>query len=148
MVSRGILPNQQPTPLSTAGDVPFHQNRAVVALLLRVQETKPHPGLSLPPCLPVSLPLCCILGDNVRLLAKSFNLPGDHVGQSSTGYRWPYGPVAIVSPFNFPLGERAGASEAAAKLVPWLCMPGMSGSRHITPTANQLTSVCTPGSVQ
>ncbi|CAN0278158.1 unnamed protein product, partial [Laminaria digitata] len=42
-------------------------------------------------------------GDNVRLLAKSFTVPGDHVGQSSTGYRWPYGPVAIVSPFNFPL---------------------------------------------
>lgn len=42
-------------------------------------------------------------GDNVRLLAKSFTVPGDHLGQSSTGYRWPYGPVAIVSPFNFPL---------------------------------------------
>ena len=46
-----------------------------------------------------------IAGDNVRLLAKSFTVPGDHLGQSSTGYRWPYGPVAIVSPFNFPLGE-------------------------------------------
>ncbi|CAM9843610.1 unnamed protein product [Pylaiella littoralis] len=41
-------------------------------------------------------------GDNVRMLARSFNVPGDHVGQASTGYRWPYGPVAIVSPFNFP----------------------------------------------
>ncbi|CAM9559491.1 unnamed protein product [Ascophyllum nodosum] len=42
-------------------------------------------------------------GDNVRFLARSFNVPGDHLGQVSTGYRWPYGPVAIVSPFNFPL---------------------------------------------
>ncbi|CAN0159314.1 unnamed protein product [Ectocarpus fasciculatus] len=42
-------------------------------------------------------------GDNVRMLARSFSVPGDHVGQASTGYRWPFGPVAIVSPFNFPL---------------------------------------------
>ncbi|CAM9996331.1 unnamed protein product, partial [Hapterophycus canaliculatus] len=42
-------------------------------------------------------------GDNVRMLAKSFSVPGDHVGQASTGYRWPFGPVAIVSPFNYPL---------------------------------------------
>jgi len=42
-------------------------------------------------------------GDNVRFLARSFGNPGDHVGQQSNGYRWPYGPVAIVAPFNFPL---------------------------------------------
>eukprot|EP00560_Eucampia_antarctica_P001527 CAMPEP_0197833422 /NCGR_PEP_ID=MMETSP1437-20131217/18990_1 /TAXON_ID=49252 ORGANISM="Eucampia antarctica, Strain CCMP1452" /NCGR_SAMPLE_ID=MMETSP1437 /ASSEMBLY_ACC=CAM_ASM_001096 /LENGTH=489 /DNA_ID=CAMNT_0043437481 /DNA_START=291 /DNA_END=1760 /DNA_ORIENTATION=+ len=42
-------------------------------------------------------------GDNVRFLARSFGIPGDHYGQQSNGYRWPYGPVAIVSPFNFPL---------------------------------------------
>lgn len=42
-------------------------------------------------------------GDNVRRLAKSFSVPGDYYGQSSHGYRWPYGPVAIVAPFNFPL---------------------------------------------
>ena len=42
-------------------------------------------------------------GDNVRFLAKSFAVPGDHYGQNSNGYRWPYGPVAIVAPFNFPL---------------------------------------------
>lgn len=42
-------------------------------------------------------------GDNVRFLARSFGNPGDHYGQQSNGYRWPYGPVAIVSPFNFPL---------------------------------------------
>lgn len=42
-------------------------------------------------------------GDNVRFLARSFGVPGDHYGQQSNGYRWPYGPVAIVAPFNFPL---------------------------------------------
>jgi 1-pyrroline-5-carboxylate dehydrogenase len=42
-------------------------------------------------------------GDNVRRLAKSFGVPGDHSGQYSVGHRWPYGPVAIVTPFNFPL---------------------------------------------
>ena len=30
-------------------------------------------------------------------------MPGDHPGQSSTGYRFPYGPVCIICPFNFPL---------------------------------------------
>lgn len=42
-------------------------------------------------------------GDNVRRLAKSFGVPGDHYGQMSVGHRWPYGPVAIITPFNFPL---------------------------------------------
>jgi len=42
-------------------------------------------------------------GDQVRFLMRSFGVPGDHLGQYSTGYRWPYGPVAIISPFNFPL---------------------------------------------
>mmetsp|Transcript_29916 Transcript_29916/g.45986 ORF Transcript_29916/g.45986 Transcript_29916/m.45986 type:complete len:612 (+) Transcript_29916:97-1932(+) len=42
-------------------------------------------------------------GDQVRFLARSFGVPGDHQGQMSQGYRWPYGPVAIVTPFNFPL---------------------------------------------
>lgn len=42
-------------------------------------------------------------GDQVRFLARSFGVPGDHAGQISTGHRWPYGPVAIISPFNFPL---------------------------------------------
>jgi len=39
----------------------------------------------------------------VRRLAKSFGVSGDHYGQMSVGHRWPYGPVAIVAPFNFPL---------------------------------------------
>ncbi|XP_020098232.1 probable aldehyde dehydrogenase isoform X1 [Ananas comosus] len=42
-------------------------------------------------------------GDQVRFLARSFAVPGNHLGQHSHGYRWPYGPVAIITPFNFPL---------------------------------------------
>jgi 1-pyrroline-5-carboxylate dehydrogenase len=42
-------------------------------------------------------------GDNVRYLAQSFGVPGDHYGQMSVGHRWPFGSVAIVTPFNFPL---------------------------------------------
>ncbi|XP_031487377.1 probable aldehyde dehydrogenase isoform X2 [Nymphaea colorata] len=42
-------------------------------------------------------------GDQVRFLARSFTVPGNHLGQQSNGFRWPYGPVAIITPFNFPL---------------------------------------------
>lgn len=42
-------------------------------------------------------------GDQVRYLAKGFSVPGDRDGQQTSGYRWPFGPVAIISPFNFPL---------------------------------------------
>lgn len=42
-------------------------------------------------------------GDQVRFLARGFHVSGDHLGQQSQGYRWPYGPVVIVAPFNFPL---------------------------------------------
>jgi len=42
-------------------------------------------------------------GDGVRFLARGFSNPGDRTGQESRGYRWPWGPVAVVSPFNFPL---------------------------------------------
>jgi len=42
-------------------------------------------------------------GDNVRYLAKSFTAPGDYQGQRTEGLRWPFGGVAIVTPFNFPL---------------------------------------------
>ncbi len=30
-------------------------------------------------------------------------MSGDHAGQMSHGMRWPWGPVALVTPFNFPL---------------------------------------------
>lgn len=42
-------------------------------------------------------------GDGVRFLARGFSNPGNHQGQESRGYRWPFGPVAVVAPFNFPL---------------------------------------------
>jgi 1-pyrroline-5-carboxylate dehydrogenase len=34
---------------------------------------------------------------------RSFNVSGDHDGQTSSGYRWPYGNVAVIAPFNFPI---------------------------------------------
>jgi len=42
-------------------------------------------------------------GDNPRFLVKSFNVSGDHDGQTSSGYRWPYGNVCCITPFNFPI---------------------------------------------
>ena len=36
-------------------------------------------------------------------MARGFTVSGDHLGQASTGLRWPYGPVALITPFNFPL---------------------------------------------
>jgi len=42
-------------------------------------------------------------GDGVRFLARGFSNPGDYPGQETRGYRWPFGAVAIVAPFNFPL---------------------------------------------
>ncbi|KAK9813740.1 hypothetical protein WJX73_006181 [Symbiochloris irregularis] len=42
-------------------------------------------------------------GDSVRWHARSFGVSGDHAGQESHGYRWPYGPVGLITPFNFPL---------------------------------------------
>lgn len=42
-------------------------------------------------------------GDNVRFLCKSFVAPGDYSGQRTEGLRWPFGKVAIITPFNFPL---------------------------------------------
>jgi len=42
-------------------------------------------------------------GDGVRFLGRGFSNPGDTTGQESRGYRWPFGPVAVIAPFNFPL---------------------------------------------
>jgi 1-pyrroline-5-carboxylate dehydrogenase len=39
----------------------------------------------------------------VRFLARGFTVSGDHTGQTSKGVRWPYGPVCLITPFNFPL---------------------------------------------
>ena len=44
-----------------------------------------------------------LAGDGVRFLARGFSNPGNHDGQESRGYRWPYGAVVIIAPFNFPL---------------------------------------------
>ena len=44
-----------------------------------------------------------LAGDGVRFLARGFSNPGNHNGQESRGYRWPYGAVIIIAPFNFPL---------------------------------------------
>ncbi|MDA9722358.1 aldehyde dehydrogenase family protein, partial [Luminiphilus sp.] len=42
-------------------------------------------------------------GDGVRFLGRGFSNPGNHTGQESRGYRWPFGPVVVIAPFNFPL---------------------------------------------
>ncbi|XP_026189882.1 delta-1-pyrroline-5-carboxylate dehydrogenase 12A1, mitochondrial [Cyclospora cayetanensis] len=42
-------------------------------------------------------------GDNVRFCFRGSFVSGDHQGQQSQSYRWPFGPVAIIAPFNFPL---------------------------------------------
>jgi len=41
--------------------------------------------------------------DQVRYLAKSFGVAGDHAGQTSTGIRMPFGGCGVITPFNFPL---------------------------------------------
>ena len=60
-------------------------------------------------------------GDNVRFLARSFGVPGDHAGQFSVGHRFPYGPCALITPFNFPLEipalQAMGALYMGNKLV-------------------------------
>eukprot|EP00930_Biecheleria_cincta_P069895 TRINITY_DN57570_c0_g1_i1.p1 TRINITY_DN57570_c0_g1~~TRINITY_DN57570_c0_g1_i1.p1 ORF type:complete len:549 (+),score=99.64 TRINITY_DN57570_c0_g1_i1:49-1695(+) len=42
-------------------------------------------------------------GNNVRALAEMQGLPGDHLGQTTVGYRMPFGGVSVITPFNFPL---------------------------------------------
>ena len=42
-------------------------------------------------------------GDQVRFLARGTIDPGDYAGQQPQHFRWPYGPVVIIAPFNFPL---------------------------------------------
>ena len=43
------------------------------------------------------------LPQNEVIVTLGLQEPGDHTGQLTTGYRWPYGPVAVIAPFNFPL---------------------------------------------
>ena len=42
-------------------------------------------------------------GDSTRFLGRGFSNPGDYQGQETRGYRWPFGPVVVIAPFNFPL---------------------------------------------
>eukprot|EP00124_Ichthyophonus_hoferi_P004688 Ihof_evm2s549 gene=Ihof_evmTU2s549 len=42
-------------------------------------------------------------GDNVRFLAEGSFSAGSYLGQRAQSFRWPFGPVMIISPFNFPL---------------------------------------------
>ena len=60
-------------------------------------------------------------GDNVRFLAGGTQNPGDHDGQRCNSYRWPYGPVALISPFNFPIeipgGQLIGALVMGNKVL-------------------------------
>lgn len=44
-----------------------------------------------------------LLPRQVRQLARGFSIPGDHAGQTSSGHRFPFGAVTIITPFNFPL---------------------------------------------
>lgn len=42
-------------------------------------------------------------GDNPRFNAGGMQVAGDRAGQRSTNWRWPFGAVGLVAPFNFPL---------------------------------------------
>ncbi|KAJ0751783.1 putative L-glutamate gamma-semialdehyde dehydrogenase [Helianthus annuus] len=54
-------------------------------------------------------------------MARSFRVPGDQFGNQSHGFEWPYGPVALVTPFSFPVKIPAvqlmGALYMGIKLV-------------------------------
>jgi len=70
-------------------------------------------------------------GDNPRFNAGGQQVAGDRVGQRCTNWRWPFGPVCIVSPFNFPLE------------IPTLQLMGalMMGNRPILKAAPQVSIV-------
>merc|ERR1719273_1866102 len=55
-------------------------------------------------------------GDTTRNLGRSFGLPGDRPGMTSCGYRWPFGGVGVVAPFNFPI-EICGIQSISAVLM-------------------------------
>lgn len=85
-------------------------------------------------------------GDNVRFLARSFGVPGDHLGQTSNGHRFPFGPVAIVTPFNFPieipaLQVSALASHASQPVYMAVCgcVWGSAEHTHTRATPGQLS---------
>ena len=71
-------------------------------------------------------------GDNPRFTASGEQVAGDRVGQRSSNWRWPYGSVALITPFNFPIE------------IPVLQMMGalMMGN-HLTFKGDQRTSIVT-----
>jgi 1-pyrroline-5-carboxylate dehydrogenase len=88
---------------------------ARAAALLRQEETSAYFARLIQRVMPKSWQQCMgevsvtriflenFSGDGVRFLARGFSNPGDRPGQESRGYRWPFGPVAVIAPFNFPL---------------------------------------------
>jgi 1-pyrroline-5-carboxylate dehydrogenase len=70
-------------------------------------------------------------GDQVRFLARSFSVSGDHTGQTSIGNRWPFGPVVHIAPFNFPLEIPALQTMGALYM----------GNKPLVHTANKVSIV-------
>jgi acyl-CoA reductase-like NAD-dependent aldehyde dehydrogenase len=73
----------------------------------------------------LSCPSILYVQAQVRFLARGFSVPGDHMGQQSHGYRWPYGPVTLITPFNFPLEipvlqVSAGPADGVCLEVVWM----------------------------
>ncbi|KAF5754842.1 putative L-glutamate gamma-semialdehyde dehydrogenase [Helianthus annuus] len=56
-------------------------------------------------------------------MARWFRVRGDQLGNQSHGFGWPYGPVALVTPFSFsfpvkiPAVQLMGALYMGIKLV-------------------------------
>jgi len=73
-----------------------------------------------------------VSGDQCRMMARSFGVPGDHEGQETRGYRFPYGHVAVVTPFNFPLEICALQSLSAL----------MMGNRPMIKVDEKVSIVC------
>jgi len=71
-------------------------------------------------------------GDQARMMARSFGVPGDHNGQETRGYRFPYGNVAVVTPFNFPL-EICALQSVSALMV---------GNRPMVKVDEKVSIVC------
>jgi hypothetical protein len=68
--------------------------------MLRMQPKHAEKALARRSLIRLCMLACCA---QVRFTARSFGVAGDHAGQMSTGMRWPFGPVALITPFNFPL---------------------------------------------
>jgi 1-pyrroline-5-carboxylate dehydrogenase len=88
---------------------------AKAAALLREDEVHEYFTRLIQRVMPKSTPQCAsevtvtrvflenYSGDRVRFLGRGFSNPGDYGGYETRGYRWPFGPVVIIAPFNFPL---------------------------------------------